>query len=179
MKEKIVMENIDRRKFILSGAAAAASAPFIRTTASGRSSSANDTVNIAVIGVRSRGQSHYTNFANIPNVNIATFCDIDDRLFPEALSNLSKITKQKPTTVTDLRRVLDDKTIDAVAIATPDHWHALATIWACQAGKDVYVEKPTSHNIWEGRRMVEAARKYNRVVQAGTQNRSNPAVQAA
>ncbi|MEJ7617296.1 MAG: Gfo/Idh/MocA family oxidoreductase [Pyrinomonadaceae bacterium] len=172
------MENINRRKFIATGAAAAA-APFLRSTATARRKSLNEAINIAVIGVRGRGQSHYNNFAKIPNVNITTFCDIDERLFPAAFANLGKITERKPKTALDLRRVLDDKEIDAVSIATPDHWHALATIWACQAGKDVYVEKPTSHNIWEGRRMVEAARKYNRIVQAGTQNRSDPSVQAA
>jgi predicted dehydrogenase len=133
-----------------------------------------------VIGLRSRGQAHYDGFGKIPGVRIATFCDVDERLFPEALARLGKVTQQKPPgTETDLRRVLDDKNIDAVTIATPDHWHALAAVWACQAGKDVYVEKPVSHNIWEGRQIVNAARKYNRLVEAGTQNRSNPSVQAA
>jgi len=92
---------------------------------------------------------------------------------------MAKLSAKKPKTEVDLRRVLDDKEVDAISVATPDHWHALATIWGCQAGKDVYVEKPTSHNIWEGRKMVEAARKYNRIVQSGMQNRSNPNVRAA
>lgn len=172
------MDNINRRKFLMTTAAAAAAAgPFIKTSSA--MNSPNDTVNIAVIGIRGRGQSHYGNFARIPNVRVATLCDVDERVFPEALAKLGKITDKQPKTETDIRRVLDDKNIHAVAIATPDHWHSLATIWACQAGKDVYVEKPTSHNVWEGRKMVEAARKYNRIVQAGTQNRSNPSVQAA
>ena len=85
----------------------------------------------------------------------------------------------EPTVVQDIRRVLDDKSIDAISIATPNHWHALATIWACQAGKDVYVEKPVSHNVTEGRRMVEAARKYDRIVQTGTQCRSHQGIQDA
>jgi predicted dehydrogenase len=171
------MEKINRRKFLMTTAAVAASGPFIKKA--GAQEGPNGTINVAVIGIRGRGQSHYTNFARIPNVRVATLCDIDERLFPEALARLSKITDKKPKTETDLRRVMDDKEIDVVAIAAPDHWHALATIWACQAGKDVYVEKPTSHNIWEGRRMVEAARKYNRIVQAGTQNRSISSVRAA
>ncbi len=171
------MSEINRRTFIKTTAAVAAVGPFIKTSATTRSP--NGTINVAVVGVRGRGQSHYTNFAKIPNVRVATLCDIDPRVFPEALTKLGGVTNIKPKTEMDLRRVLDDKEIDVIAIATPDHWHALATIWGCQAGKDVYVEKPTSHNIWEGRKMVEAARKYNRIVQAGTQNRSNPSVQAA
>jgi predicted dehydrogenase len=171
------METINRREFVKTTAGAAIAAPFI--TALGRAHSPNDTINLAVIGARSRGQAHYEGFGKIPGVRIATLCDVDERLFPEALANLGKVTQQKPATETDLRRVLDDKNIDAVTIATPDHWHALAAVWACQAGKDVYVEKPVSHDIWEGRQIVNAARKYNRLVEAGTQNRSNPSVQAA
>jgi predicted dehydrogenase len=110
---------------------------------------------------------------------VVTLCDIDERLFPEALKNMSKLSDRKIKTEFDLRRVLEDKEIDAVSVATTDHWHALATIWACQAGKDVYVEKPSCHNIWEGRKMIEAARKYNRLVQVGMQNRSNSSVRAA
>ena len=169
------MQTINRREFVKTAAAAAISPSFLTTPA--RVHSPNDTINIAVIGLRSRGQAHYENFAKIPGVRIVTLCDVDERLFPEALANLAKISK--PGTETDLRRVLDNKSIDAVSIATPDHWHALAAIWACQAGKDVYVEKPVSHNIWEGRQIVNAARKYNCLVQAGTQNRSNPSVRAA
>jgi predicted dehydrogenase len=173
-----LMGKINRRRFLATTAQAAVAGPFIRVGLS-TVRSPNDAINVAVIGIRGRGQSHYTSFAKIPNVNVVTLCDVDERLFSYALTNLSRFTSRKPKLETDLRRVLDDKDVHVVSIATPDHWHALATIWACQAGKDVYVEKPTSHNIWEGRRMVEAARKYNRIVQAGTQNRSNPSVQAA
>jgi predicted dehydrogenase len=172
------MEKINRREFVKTTAGAAMTAPFISTVS--RAHSPNDTINLAVIGLRSRGQAHYEGFGKIPGVRIVTFCDVDERLFPEALAKLGKVTQQKPPgTETDIRRVLDDKSVDAVTIATPDHWHALAAIWACQAGKDVYVEKPVSHDIWEGRQIVNAARKYNRLVEAGTQNRSNPSVQAA
>ncbi len=133
---------------------------------------ANEKINIAVIGIRGRGMELAKGFAAIPGVRIRTLCDIDENLFPERVKEIEKIQTIPPSTEYDLRRVFDDKDIDAVAIAAPNHWHALATIWACQAGKDVYVEKPCSHNIREGRKMVEAARKYNRLVQVGFQNRS-------
>jgi predicted dehydrogenase len=174
------MKSINRRNFLRntgSVAAALAAGPVVRKSSA--NNSPNDTIHIAVIGVRGRGESHYSEWSKIPNVEVSYLCDIDEREFPKALSNMEKLSPKKPKTEVDLRRVLDDKEVDAISIATPDHWHALATIWGCQAGKDVYVEKPTSHNIWEGRRMVEAARKHNRIVQAGMQNRSNANVQAA
>ena len=133
---------------------------------------ANDRINIAAIGIRSRGQQLAQGFAKQENVFIKTLVDIDENLFPERVQKIADIQGVAPGTETDLRRVLEDKDIDAVTIATPDHWHALATIWACQAGKHVYVEKPVSHNIWEGRKMVEAARKYDVLVSAGFHNRS-------
>ncbi|MCK4966301.1 Gfo/Idh/MocA family oxidoreductase [bacterium] len=141
--------------------------------------SPSNTINIAVAGIRSRGRSHYRRLAKIPNVNIVALCDVDENLFPERVAELEKLTGKKPKTYVDYRKLLEDKDIDAVALATPDHWHALHMIWACQAGKDVYMEKPISHNISEGRKMVQAARKYNRVVQAGTQSRSSYVVQEA
>jgi predicted dehydrogenase len=142
---------------------------------------ANDRVVLASIGVRGQGNSLKRGFARLKNVEIKTLCDIDANLADERIndSKLSDVTTFKPTFVQDLRRVLDDKDVDGVIIATPNHWHALATIWALQAGKHVYVEKPASHTVWEGRKMVEAAAKYNRVVQVGTMNRSRPAVQKA
>ena len=140
---------------------------------------ANDRINMAVIGIRSRGRTHYREWANIPNVHVKTLCDVDERLFPERVKDLEERQGKAPKTEVDLRRVLEDKDIDAVSIATTDHWHALATIWACQAGKHVFVEKPTSHNIWEGRKTVEAARRYNRIVSVGMQNRSSTGVRKA
>jgi predicted dehydrogenase len=171
------MKQLDRRTFLKTSGAAGltAAAPFV--SRAWGSSGPNDAINVAVIGVRSRGAAHYKQFAKMPNVNVVTLCDVDERLFAKALKDLG--AEKKIKTETDLRRVLDDQNVHAVAIATPDHWHALATIWACQAGKDVYVEKPASHTIWEGRQMVKAARKYNRVVAVGLQSRSNPAIQAA
>jgi predicted dehydrogenase len=138
--------------------------------------SPNESINIAVTGIRSRGKDHYRALSKIPNVNIVAICDIDKRQLPEAVSEIEKLTGRKPETETDFRKLIERKDIDAVSLATPNHWHALQTIWACQAGKDVYVEKPVSHTIEEGRKMVEAARKYNRIVQTGTQARSHVAV---
>ena len=169
------MEQINRRTFLKKSTAASAGVA-VATSVIAKSSKrfdVNDTINIAVIGIRSRGKDHYRALAKVPNVRVAVLCDIDERLFPEAVSEVEKLTGHKPRTVNDYQKVLSDSEIDAVSIATPNHWHALQTIWACQAGKDVYVEKPVSHTILEGRKMVEAARKYNRVVQTGTQSRSN------
>ncbi|MBN2010780.1 Gfo/Idh/MocA family oxidoreductase [candidate division KSB1 bacterium] len=169
------MQDINRRSFISKSTAASAGVivglPIV--TKSYAKSSPNDTINIAMIGTRIRWQKLFPALANVPNVRIVTLCDIDQRLLPEAVSAVEALTGHKPKTETEYRKVLEDKHIDAVVISTPNHWHALQTIWACQAGKDVYVEKPVSHTIVEGRKMVEAARKYNRVVQAGTQSRSS------
>lgn len=170
------MKNIERRTFIKKITAASTGAiislPMIKNS---MANSANESVNVAVVGIRSRGKDHYRALSKIPNVNIVAICDIDQRLFPEAVAEIEKLTGKKPKTETEYRKILENDDIDAVTIATPNHWHALQTIWACQAGKDVYVEKPVSHTIEEGRKMVEAARKYNRVVQTGTQARSQTA----
>ena len=140
---------------------------------------ASDQVRVAVIGIRSRGKDHYRALSQVPGVTIAALCDIDQRLLPEAAAEVEELTGHRPRVETEYRKLLEDKEIDAVSIATPNHWHALQTIWACQAGKDVYVEKPVSHTVTESRKMVEAARKYNRIVQTGTQARSHPAVMQA
>jgi predicted dehydrogenase len=122
---------------------------------------------------------HCRALSKIPNVKIATLCDIDQRLLPGGVAEVEELTGYKPAIATEYRKVLEDPDVDAVSIATPNHWHALQTIWACQAGKDVYVEKPVSHTVLEGRRMVEAARKYKRIVQTGTQARSSLATLGA
>ncbi len=127
---------------------------------------------LGILGLRNRGKDLLTAFAALPDVEIAYVCDPDLNVVPRALKALPERHRRQPKVVQDLRDVLADKSVDAVVVATPDHWHALATVWACQAGKHVYVEKPLSHNMVEGRRMVQAARKYNRVVQMGTQRRS-------
>jgi predicted dehydrogenase len=142
----------------------------------GRILGANDRLNMAVIGLRGRGKDLMDDFTALygEGVSIKTVCDVDTQFFDAAIQRIAeKQGGQKPDPVQDMRKVFEDPEIDAVAMATPNHWHALGTIWACQAGKHVYVEKPSSHNIWEGRKMVEAARKYKRVVQVGFQTRSN------
>ncbi len=139
----------------------------------------NDTLRVAVCGVRGRGKDHVAGWSKQKDVRIAAICDVDLNVTGPACKAIDRRYGAEPTVVQDIRRLLDDKSIDAISIATPNHWHALATIWACQAGKDVYVEKPVSHNVSEGRRMVEAARKYDRIVQTGTQCRSHQGIQDA
>jgi predicted dehydrogenase len=143
---------------------------------------ANDRINVAVIGVRNQGTVHLNSLCALKdshNVHLKALCDTDELLFAPALKLVEGKAGHKPATHWDLRAILEDKEIDAVSIVTPNHWHALATIWACQAGKHVYVEKPASHNIWEGRKMIEAARSYNRRVQVGLNNRSSDNVREA
>jgi predicted dehydrogenase len=175
------MNELNRRNFVKQAGAGAAglmaTGPLLKTSFA--QSSPNRTVNVAVMGIRSRGAALAEGFAKLPSVNVAMLCDIDENLLPKAVADLEKVCGKRARTEADIRRVLDNKEIDAVVIAAPNHWHALATIWACQAGKDVYVEKPVSWSISEGRRMVEAARRYDRIVQVGTQNRSRPLMQAA
>jgi predicted dehydrogenase len=129
-------------------------------------------------GVGGRGRQLIHALQDVPGASVVALCDVDRAILDHEVQQL-KDRRQEVTAYSDVRKLLDDKTIDAVVVATPNHWHALATIWACQAGKDVYVEKPFSHNIWEGRQMVAAARKHGRIVQVGTQSRSSPALQQA
>lgn len=166
-----------RREFLKRAAATAGIATAFTiagTNASGRVLGANDRVRIAIAGIHGRGQTHIAGFGGMKDVEIAYLVDPDSRLF----ASRSKIVRERagntPACVQDIRRALDDPSLDAVSIVTPNHWHALLAIWACQAGKDVYVEKPCSHSLLEGRRLVEAARKYDRIVQHGTQRRTDP-----
>ena len=182
-------QNISRRDFTARVGAAAAGVALggeffhasAQTNGNGRVLGANDKVVVASIGIRGQGNGLKRGFAQLKNVEVKTLCDIDANLAPSRINdkNLADVPTFKPNFVQDMRRVFDDKDIDAVIIATPNHWHALATIWALQAGKHVYVEKPSSHTIWEGRKMVEATNRYNKVVQVGTMNRSRPAVRDA
>ncbi len=133
---------------------------------------ASDRIQVAVIGVGGRGRDHILSLAAQPDCHIAAVCDIDESRISRGQALAEERQGSKPQGFQDLRRLLERKDIDAVSIATCNHWHALATVWACQAGKDVYVEKPASHNIAEGRRMVAAARRYSRIVQVGMQARS-------
>ena len=136
---------------------------------------ANDRVRVAVCGLHGRGKDHLSGYSHVSNVEIAALCDVDENVLRKRLGEVGGNTQS----YVDIRKLLEDKSIDAVSIATPNHWHSLIAIWACQAGKDVYVEKPCSHNLWEGRQLVRAAEKYNRIVQHGTQIRSAPAIQEA
>jgi predicted dehydrogenase len=139
---------------------------------------ANDAVRIATIGVGDQGSYHTRVFSKIPGVRYVAVCDADQNHVDRAVKSFAD-QGIKVDGYTDMRQLLDRKDIDAITSATPNHWHALVTVWACQAGKDVYIEKPACHEIWEGRKMVEAARKYNRIVQVGTQKRSSMAHKAA
>jgi predicted dehydrogenase len=165
------LDSSSRRDFLktaarATGAAALTGVTFV--TRPERVFGANDRIRVAVCGLRGRGKDHLAAFARLPNVEIAALCDIDEMVLNKRREELGG----RPRTVVDVRRLLEDQTIDAISIATPNHWHALMAIWACQAGKDVYVEKPCSHNLWEGRQLVRAAEKYQRIVQHGTQSRS-------
>ena len=178
-----MMNNLSRRAFLeeIAIVTAATSLPALSVAAGSPSSgSANERLRVAVIGVRGRGQSHVAAFSAKKDCEIAYVCDADRNVGEAYAEKLAAAKKGcRPAFVVDMRRIFDDKSIDIVSIATPNHWHSLAAIWAMQAGKDVYVEKPVSHNIVEGRRMVQASRKYHRICQAGTQHRSSAAAVAA
>lgn len=148
----------------------------------GSAKGANDRIRIAVLGVNGRGQSHIDEIMKISkeyNVELAALCDPDMDVLQKRAGKVKSKYGKNVHMEQDFRKVYDDKEIDAVTLATPNHWHALQTIWACQAGKDVYVEKPATHNIYEGRKMIEAAYKYNRIVQHGVQLRSSVAIREA
>ena len=162
---------MNRRYFI--GISAATGAAFAAK------SSPNDTIRIACVGVRGQGDSHISAYLAMKNVEIAAVCDIDESVLNMRLGEIERTSGKSPAAFTDYRKLLEDKSIDAISIATPNHTHALITIAGLQAGKDVYVEKPCSHNIFEARQMVEAARKYNKLVQHGTNSRSGVAVREA
>ena len=188
------MSRFGRRDFLKDSAKVAAGASvgigvLRRSTASW--AGANDRVRVAIVGIHGRGARYHANrFPSLPtdapnrpknpeekhnNVEVVALCDVDESTFePCARDFFDNRGLKRPRFETDFRRVLDDDSIDVVSIATPNHWHSLMTILACQAGKDVYVEKPLSHNVWEGRKVVEAAKKYGRIVQHGTQIRSSP-----
>jgi predicted dehydrogenase len=181
--EESPMSTLDRRDFLhrstkaglgiaAGGALLAAAEP--RAIAADERVAANDKIVLAVVGIRGRGAALAQGFAERPDCEVAYLCDVDSSLFESRAKPLAELKGCTPDSVQDFRRALDDKAVDAVVIATPDHWHAPATVLACQAEKHVYVEKPASQSAWEGRKMVEAARRYDRVVQLGTQNRSAP-----
>jgi len=171
------MSKLTRRDFIRSSMAVGAG--LAMASPASRVLGANDDIRLGIIGVGSQGGGHMGYFSKIPGVRLVAICDADRAHVESRAAAFEKDKGVKLLTYTDMRELLDNKEIDAITSATPNHWHALTTVWACQAGKDVYIEKPASHEIWEGRKMVEAAHKYNRIVQIGTQKRSSEAHPAA
>jgi len=161
------MREITRRRFIRQ-TAALAGATFIAGGTQRRVLGANETIRVGVAGIHGRGTGHISSLQKIDGVEVAYLIDPDSSLFAKQVKNIENMGGRKPVCVQDIRTALEDKSLDAISIATCNHWHCLLTIWACQAGKDVYVEKPLSHNVHEGRIAVETGRKYKRVVQYGT-----------
>ncbi len=169
-----------RRKFVkisAMGSAAVSAAPVILT---GGWKNANDRVNVAVIGIRAQGLGHIAEYQALQNVEVTALCDVDENLFADRVkSRYTDRNLRKPQLYTDLRKLLENRDIDAVSIATPNHWHALSAVWSIQAGKHVSVEKPCCHTFHEGRVLAEAARKSGKVVQDGAEQRSNPCARSA
>ena len=163
---------MDRRNFLISSAAAVGASATVFGAPS-------DTVRVAVLGTGDRSRDHIKSLSALDGVQVVAICDVDDARLARCAKQLAGFNKPEPKTYKDVRKLLEDKSIDAVTIASPNHWHTLMTIWACQAGKDVYVEKPCAHNMFEAKQIVAAARKYNRMVQQGSQIRSSVAVQEA
>ena len=179
---------LPRRRFLETTAALAANMALLPSASHGESdepagdskpASANDTLHVAVCGVRGRGLEHVQSWGRQKDAKVVAICDVDPSVTGLAMKMVEHKNGSPPAFFQDIRRLLDDKSIDVISIALPNHWHALAAIWACQAGKDVYVEKPVSHNVSEGRRIVEAARQYKKIVQTGTQCRSHKGIQDA
>jgi predicted dehydrogenase len=162
---------VNRRSFM---AASAATVIAARAKAAPAPRDANSRIGVCTIGFNGQGGSHIKDILGMKDgAEYVALCDVDSNVLERAASQIEQIQGKRPRTYRDIREALNDKEVHAVTIATPNHWHALATIWACQAGKDVYVEKPMSHNIFEGKQVVAAAKKYGRIVQHGTQNRAN------
>jgi predicted dehydrogenase len=168
------LENPGRRTFLKTGAAALATAASAR-----RVLGANDRIRVAVCGLRGRGWDHVRGYKPIAGVEVAYFCDADENVLNKRLADAEALGMTKPQTYVDFRKLIEDKNVDAVSIATPNHWHSLMGIWAAQAGKDIYCEKPCSHNWWEGRQLVRAVDKYKVICEHGSQCRSSVAIREA
>ncbi len=176
------MSKVQRRDFLKTSASAAAATTAASTlgfNTTAYAGSPNGTVRVAVVGFNGQGGSHISQYSKMPNVEIAALCDVDDKVMAKGLAAVEKAGGKKPTTYKDIRKLLEDKSIDAISIATPNHWHSLQGIWALQAGKDVYLEKPCSQSYWEGKQLVAAAKKYGKVIQHGTNSRSGIAIKEA
>jgi len=162
--------HMSRRQFLGSSAATVIAAGTLgRSTVFG----ANDRIRIACVGINGRGTAHIGAFSKLPDSEVVALCDVDSQVLAREVAALKDKTGKEPKAYRDMRDVMADKDIDAVSFATPNHWHTLGSIWACQAGKDVYVEKPLSHEVWEGRQLAAAAAQTGRVVMHGTQSRSS------
>ncbi len=172
-------EFLNRSAILAAAAAGGSDAIAADKPAAVATRSANERLRVAIVGVRGRGMSHVGGFLAKNNCDITTVCDCDEAVIKNAMTTIEKTQKQAPAYVKDIRKVVEDKNIDIISIATPNHWHALMAIWAMQNGKDVYVEKPATHNVREGAMMTAAARKYGRICQVGTQSRSNPGMREA
>ena len=176
------MSRLTRRRFLedsllaTAATAAAAAAPTSLRAQDPRGVGANEKITGTIIGCGIRGKQHAQELSRLADCEIAYVCDPDRDRAAEVAAQLAARGRPAPKAVQDLRAALDDKAVDVVFIAAPNHWHALAAIWAMQAGKDAYVEKPVSHNVREGRRIVQVARKTQRICQGGTQNRSSGAL---
>lgn len=172
---------MERRTFlaksVAAGAALTGAAPAM--TRAGSAILAGERISVAVVGVRGRGNNLLKTFSRLKDVDVRYVCDLDAGVLRQRTAEVTKSTRHHPESITDFRRALDDKSVDAIVLGTPDHWHAIPSILACQAGKDVYTEKPDGHNILEGHTMVAAARKHGRVIQLGTQARSASHMQEA
>ncbi len=163
------MKGLSRRRFLgASAAAVVAAGAMARGTVFG----ANDRIGVCVAGVNGRGTAHIGGFSDSDLSEVVALCDPDEQVLEQRAKELEQRTGKAPKKYVDIRDALADESIHVLGIATPNHWHSLATVWACQAGKDVYVEKPLSHEVWEGRQVVAAAKQYGRIVQHGTQRRS-------
>ncbi|MHC4997371.1 MAG: Gfo/Idh/MocA family protein [Planctomycetota bacterium] len=169
---------MNRRRFV-KGTVVAAGAASLPLGMGSRVLGANDEIRVAVIGLRGKGKSHIAGIQSAKGARVVALCDVDPAVLDERAADFEKKYGYKVDKHMDVREVLDRQDIDAITTATPNHWHSLIGIWACQAGKDSYVEKPISHTVWEGRQLVNAARKYKKIVQGGTQSRSNEGVQKA
>lgn len=172
------MNPVNRRNFIKTSAGAATGTLGLNLAA--KANVPSDTVRVAVVGLHGQGGSHTSAYLKMPNVEIAALCDIDDAQFGKHQKQIEAAGKTAPKIFKDIRKVLEDKSIDAISIAVPNHWHSLMAIWALQAGKDVYCEKPMSQSYWEGQQLVAASKKYNKqIIQHGTNSRSGGAIREA
>ncbi len=180
------MSHLSRRQFLensmfatTAALAASSAASALAAESEKQSKSPNEKLMVCVVGVNGQGNAHLQNYAKRKDTEVAIICDTDSKVGNRRCDEIEKLQGRRPEYVQDLRKAFENKSIDCVSTATPNHWHALVAIWAMQAGKDVYVEKPVSHNVSEGRRIVEVARKYNKICQTGTQCRSMKATMDA